>query len=167
MIPAMETARLLLRPPRASDAAAFHAFLGDPAAMRFTHCQASLRECRRRLAGFEWQRRRLGYAPWAIVARADRRLVGWGGIYQDPFDPGWGVELGYALDPAAGGRGYATELADACLNWADAMLELPEVCAFVHPDNAASRRVLEKAGFAPVRRIPERDRILLHRPRRR
>lgn len=47
------------------------------------------------------------------------------------------------------------------------MLGLPEVSAFAHPDNAASRRVLAKAGFAPVRTVPEMDRILYWRPRMR
>ncbi len=99
----LTTARLLLRPPRPSDAASFFAFLGDPAAMRFTHCHASVRECRRRLAAFEWQRRRAGFAPWAVLTQGDGQLVGWGGLYEDPFDPGWGVELGYSLHPAAWG----------------------------------------------------------------
>lgn len=116
----LETPRLLLRPVRPSDAEAFFAFLGDPDAMRFTHHHASLRECRRRLAVFEWRRR---------------------------------------------SEGYATELAHACLAWADQVLGLPEVRAFAHPGNAASRRVLEKAGFAAVRPVPEMERILYSRPR--
>ena len=156
----LETPRLQLRPPRPSDAGAFYAFMGDPDAMRFTHRHASLRECRRRLAGFEWQRRRVGYAAWAVVTKADARLVGWGGVYEDPFDPGWGAELGYAFHPDAWGLGYATELALACLVWADGALGLPEVRAFAHPDNAASRRVLAKAGFELVRFVPEMERLL-------
>jgi len=159
------TSRLLLRPVRPSDAEAFFAFTGDPVAMRYTHCHASLRECQRRLAGFEWQRRRSGYAPWAVVTKADGRLVGWGGVYVDPFDTGWGPELGYSFHPSAWGRGYATELAQACLGWADTALELPEVTAFAHPNNAASRRVLEKAGFRAVRPVPEMQRVLYRRVR--
>lgn len=160
----LTTARLLLRPPRPGDAA-FFAFLGDPAAMRFTHCHPSVRECRRRLAGFEWQRRRVGFAPWAVLTRDGGGLVGWGGLYRDPFDPGWGVELGYSFHPAAWGRGYATELARGCLGWADAGLDAPEVWAFVHPDNAASWRVLDRVGFGEVRFLPERERILMRRAR--
>ena len=106
-----------------------------------------------------------GFAPWAVLTRGDGQLVGWGGLYEDPFDPGWGVELGYSLHPAAWGQGYATELARACLALADEELEAPEVWAFVHPDNTASRRVLGRAGFAQVRLLPEKDRILLRRAR--
>ena len=83
----------------------------------YTHCHRSLRECRRRLAAFEWQPRRLGYAPWAAIASPDSRLVGWGGVYVDPFDPQWGPELGYSFHPDVWGRGFATELASACWVW--------------------------------------------------
>jgi len=159
----LTTARLLLRPPLPSDTASFFAFLGNPAAMRFTHCHSSMRECSRRLAAFEWQRRRAGFAPWAVLTRDNGQLVGWGGLYEDPFDPGWGVELGYSLHPAVWGQGYATELACACLNWADERLKAPEVWAFVHPDNTASQRVLDRAGFKRIRPLPEKERILLRR----
>ena len=73
------------------------------------------------------------------------------------------MELGYSLHPAAWGQGYATELARSCLAWADKELDVPEVWAFVHPDNTVSRRVLDRAGFAQVRPLPERERILLRR----
>ena len=79
------------------------------------------------------------------MAKADGRIIGWGGLYQDPFDPGWGVEVGYSFHPAAWGRGYASELTATCTEIADNVLRLPEVRAFAHRDNLASRRVLEKA----------------------
>ena len=40
---------------------------------------------------------------------------------------------------------------------------MPEVWAFVHPDNTVFRRVLDRACFAQVRRLPKRERILLRR----
>jgi [ribosomal protein S5]-alanine N-acetyltransferase len=42
-------------------------------------------------------------------------------------------------------------------------LGLAEVVAFSHADNAASRRVLKKAGFALDRFIPDMDRQLYRR----
>ena len=73
--------------------------------------------------------------------------------------------LGYSLHPAAWGQGYATELARACLAWADEELDVPDVWAFVHPDNTASRRVLDRTGFAEARPFLEKERILLRRAR--
>ena len=91
--------------------------------------------------------------------------MGWGGLYNDPFDPGWGVEIGYFFHPAIWGRGYATELVTACVDIADRVLALPEVSAFARPENIASRRVLEKAGFKVVRFVPAMARWLYRRGR--
>lgn len=59
-------------------------------------------------------------------------------------------ELGYVLTPALWGSGVATELARALLRWhgehPDPRLE-PDVYGLAFAENAASRRVLEKAGF--------------------
>jgi ribosomal-protein-alanine N-acetyltransferase len=84
-------------------------------------------------------------------------------LYEDPFDPGWGVEVGYFFHPAAWGRGYASELMAACTAIADEVLRVPEITAFAHQENGGSRRVLEKAGFEPVRFVPEMDRMLFRR----
>ena len=159
----IRTDRLELRPVRGSDAPSLFEFLGDAEAMQFTQSHPSLRACRRRLAGFEWQRRRVGFAAWTAVFLSDRRVIGWGGLYVDPFDQGWGPELGYAFHPDTWGQGYATELAQAALDLADGALGVAGVSAFVHPDNVASRRLLDRMGFALVRPIPEMDRLLLRR----
>ncbi|MFL6808593.1 MAG: GNAT family N-acetyltransferase [Bradyrhizobium canariense] len=161
----IETRTLILRRPTLSDVPALFEFLGDPHAMRHTHVDASLRHCRRRVAAHEWRRRQDGYAPWTVVSKANGRIIGWGGLYDDPFEPGWGVEVGYFFHPAAWGRGYATELVSACLATADHELRLPMVSAFAHTENTGSRRVLEKAGFEVVRFVSEMDRLLYRRSR--
>lgn len=28
-----------------------------------------------------------GYAPWTIVRRGDGKVIGWGGLHDDPFEP--------------------------------------------------------------------------------
>lgn len=160
------TPRLVLRAPVLADAPALFTFLGDPDAMRHTHVDASLQACRRRVAVHERRRRRDGYAPWTVLTRSDAEIIGWGGLYDDPFDPGWGVEIGYFFHPSTWGRGYASELVGACLQLADHDLALPRVLAFAKPENAGSRRVLEKAGFEVDRFVPEMSRLLYHRNRR-
>lgn len=163
--PCIATERLILRCPRLTDVPVLFAFMGDAVAMRHTHVQASLRDCRRHIAAHEWQRRRCDHAPWTIVTKSDARVIGWGGLYEDPFDPGWGVEVGYFLHPAVWGRGYATELVRACTDVADRLLDLPVLVAFAHPDNIGSRRVLEKTGFETIRFVPHMQRLLFQRAR--
>ncbi len=99
------------------------------------------------------------------MTKADARIIGWGGLYDDPFDPGWGTEVAYFFEPAAWGRGYATELTLACMTFADDVLGLPEIYGFARPENVGSRRVLEMAGFEVVRFVPEMDRMLYKRRR--
>ena len=138
-------------------------FLGDPVAMRFTLVDASLKVCRQRIAIHERLRRRDGYAPWTVISKDSNQIIGWGGLYNDPFDPGWGVELGYFFHPYAWGQGYGSELASAALEEATQKLQLPKVCAFARPENKVSRRLLEKAGFKYIRFVPEMERFYLER----
>jgi len=144
------TERLILCDTRMSDVPALFGVLGDREAMRFTHSCASLRECRRYVAGHEWQRRRIGHAPWTIRRKVDCAIIGWGGLYEDPYDGGWGLEVGYWFARSAWGQGFASELVDAslaCARGHGAGL----VSAFARPENGASCRVLEKAGFKKER----------------
>ncbi|HET7884205.1 MAG TPA: GNAT family N-acetyltransferase [Acetobacteraceae bacterium] len=151
--------------PLLSDVPWLFRFLGDPQAMRFTHCDASPRDCRRRIAVHEWFRRRDGCAPWAVMRRDDGRIIGWGGLYHDPFDRGWGVEVGYHFAPTAWGQGYATELVAACTGIADHGLRIPTLVAFAHPENRGSQRVLEKSGFRQERFVAAMNRFLYRRER--
>jgi ribosomal-protein-alanine N-acetyltransferase len=152
----IETARLKLRPPRLADAPALFEF----SAMQYTAPRESLRDCRRYLAAHERQRRRVGSAPWAIAAKEAATAIGFGGLYEDPFDPGWGVEVGYFFAPAAWGKGYATELTLFCVALARQEARWPMLRAFAHPQNTASQRVLAKSGFQQERFVPEMERLL-------
>lgn len=161
----LETARLRLRPLALTDVPAHFTYLGDAEAMRHTNVASDLRDCRRRLAVHEYRRRHDGCAPWTVIDKADGRIIGWGGLYDDPFDTAWGVEVGYAFHPDVWGRGYATELVAACLEIADEVLDLPQVGAFARPGNAGSRRVLEKCGFQELGFVPVLQRLQYRRLR--
>lgn len=152
------TPRLRLSPPRLEDAQALFAFMGDAEVMQHTYRQESLRDMRRHIAAHWWQARRLGFGCWTV--RHEGRVVGFGGLNDDPLKPGYGPEEAYFFAREAWGKGLAGEVVAASLDWARA-LGLPAVRAFVHPDNAASRRVLERAGFAEERWVPDIARWLL------
>lgn len=160
------TERLILRRPRLADVPELFEFLGDPKAMQFTHVDRSFMECRRRVAVHECRRRKDGYAPWTAELKESNRIIGWGGLYDDPFDPGWGVELGYYFHPDAWGKGFGSELTTAALREADDALQLPKIAAFARRENTASRRLLEKAGFTLVRYVPEMERFYFERLRK-
>jgi len=155
-----ETERLSLRPPRASDAPSLFRFLGDEQVMHFTQVHPSLDHTRHYLQTHELNREKVGHAPWVVLEKSSDGIVGFGGLYEDPFDPGWGLEVGYYFAPSAWGKGYATELVQFCLALLRRNRVLSEIRAFAHPENSASRRVLLKAGFKEERFIPSMNRHL-------
>jgi RimJ/RimL family protein N-acetyltransferase len=72
------------------------------------------------------------------------------------------AEIGWTLDPAFGGHGYATEAAAALLGICFEQLELRRVIALCFADNEASWRLMERLG---MRRETHAVRESLHRSR--
>lgn len=131
--------------------------------MAHTHHDASFAACRKRVLVHEWRRRRDGFAPWVVRRKDDRNIIGWGGLYNDPFDPGWGPELGYYFHPKVWGQGYASELAKAALDFANNFTTIKILTAFAHPENVASRKLLLRHGFKHIDFVQtmNRDRFAL------
>jgi RimJ/RimL family protein N-acetyltransferase len=85
-------------------------------------------------------------ARLAIERGADGAFLGWCALSR--WNPTHrSAAIGYVLDDAAWGRGYATEAARAVLEWAFTTLDLNRVQAETDTRNLASARVLEKLGF--------------------
>ncbi len=85
-------------------------------------------------------------ARLAIERASDRMFIGWCGLFE--FNPDHrSAIMGYCLDEAAWGYGYATEGASALLQWAFDTLNLNRVQAEADTRNGASSRVLEKLRF--------------------
>jgi ribosomal-protein-alanine N-acetyltransferase len=57
------------------------------------------------------------------------------------------VAIGYIIDPARHRQGIATEAVTAMLDFCYGALGLHRVQALIHPDNTASRALVEKLGF--------------------
>jgi RimJ/RimL family protein N-acetyltransferase len=137
---------------------ALYAIQGDRDYMRHTHWSESREACATWLRQYVEAEQQVGFAPWTLVHRDDRRIVGWGGLNIDPNAPEWGPEVSYFIHAAYQGRGLATELVMASLDHGFAALSLPTIAAFARPENAASARVLERCGFSFVRFEPALDR---------
>jgi len=57
------------------------------------------------------------------------------------------AELGWSLRPEETGKGYATEAAEAVLDWAWGNLDVARIVSFTIPTNLASQRVMERIGM--------------------
>ncbi|MDN5288551.1 MAG: family N-acetyltransferase [Mucilaginibacter sp.] len=89
-----------------------------------------------------------GLGRWGIFNIADNDFIGVCMLKPNESD-GNSIELGYRLHFKYWGSGIATELAQALVFYGLNEVGLKEICAVTHPDNAASQRVLSKAGFVP------------------
>jgi ribosomal-protein-alanine N-acetyltransferase len=91
---------------------------------------------------------RLGYGPWAIVARDEALVVGSAGFMGKLPQNGQPIELGYGVLPEQRNRGYATEATRALVEWALSQVAVERVIARCDPANVPSVRVLEKIGLS-------------------
>ncbi len=137
--------RLRLRHFRDDDTDAYARMLADPEAVRFLgHGPLPRHEAWRQMAMLmgHWTLR--GFGMWAVEERTRGELVGRVGFHQPE---GWpGFEIGWLVEPSRWGRGYATEAARTCLDWARAHREEERVISLIHPENLASIAVAEKLG---------------------
>jgi RimJ/RimL family protein N-acetyltransferase len=152
----LETERMFLERLRLADAAELSRLLRDPR-IAATLSPAGQPPSEREVSGLleakvdHWNRH--GFGMWLMRDRETGEMVGRGGL-QYTFTAGLNdVEVGWAVVPERWGQGLATELADACVEVAFGPLGLRELVAFTLPDNHASRRVMEKAGFTYDRDI--------------
>ncbi len=87
------------------------------------------------------------YTYWLVVPIDRPYGAGLAGFKGVPDSQGE-VELGYGIDPAYQGQGYATEAAQALIAWA---FQSPDCATVVAPNtkrsNVASNRVLKKVGM--------------------
>jgi len=83
----------------------------------------------------------LGFSP--IIEKKSGNLVGYGGVL--PFLEGF--EIGYIFAKEYWGKGFATEIAKAQIEFIKSILNSEQIYATVHPKNRASIKVLEKLEF--------------------
>lgn len=144
LAPTLETERLWLRPPCADDFDAWARMVADPKATRFLGGAQPRTVAWRNMCAFAgaWVVR--GFSNFSIVEKATGRWIGRAGPWQPE---GWpGTEIGWSLDSAAWGKGYATEAAARCIDWAFSALGWDEVVHVIDPANTASIAVALRLG---------------------
>jgi RimJ/RimL family protein N-acetyltransferase len=145
----LRTSRLLLRPWRDADVAAFTKLSADPAVMEFLWPLTEPGACEAWMAQARAHWRQHGFGQWAVEIPGEASFIGVIGLstvsYQAHFIPA--VEIAWRLVRACWGRGYASEAARAALDYGFDNVRLAEIVAVTVPANWRSRRVLERLGM--------------------
>ena len=148
--PTITTSRLILRPFTEADVDPMHRILNGEGVLRHfppTDPPARDRD-QRMISGIlkHWEER--GYGLWAVASQSSGELVGRCGLQ---FLPDTGeVEVGFILGREFWGLGFATEAARASIQYGFVSVGLERVVGFVHLENQASLRVLEKLAMERV-----------------
>ena len=140
--------RLTLREFRVADVPDVHVYASDPEVWRFTDWgPSSPAETREHVTA----RAATGVLgddsySWAVTLRGEDRVIGSAELRIDSREHRR-ADFGYVLAREVWGRGLATETALLLRETAFGRLGMHRLSATCHPDNAASARVLEKAGL--------------------
>jgi RimJ/RimL family protein N-acetyltransferase len=151
----LRTPRLLLRDFVEADWEAVHVYARLPEVSRYMpwgpNSEVDTREFVGRALAAQALSPRTTY-ELAIIWRESGRLIGGCGLTAQNQTHRVG-EIGYCLHPDFWGRGCAAEAAGALLALGFEQLQLHRIQASCDPENAASRRVLEKLGMQQEGRL--------------
>lgn len=143
----IETSRLVLRLPRAEDAAPLMEIHHDPKAVKyvvFGTAPGGITAAWRNIAMMlgHWQLR--GYGQWTVVEKESGHVIGRVGLWHPE---GWpGIDLGWIIRGSRWNNGFATEAAHAALAWTWDNVDADHIISVIQPDNVPSIRVAEKIG---------------------
>ena len=147
--PPLRGEQVLLRPWTAADAPGVHQAFGDPVTLRFSWGSPEPygeQDARAFLVEQEQSRRDGTGLQLALVRPGDDALLGGISLYDLDRERASGA-VGYWLAPAARGRGIATAAVLLLVRWGFESLGLARIELTCAPDNLASQRVAERAGF--------------------
>jgi RimJ/RimL family protein N-acetyltransferase len=151
-IPSLETARLRLRPYRLDDFEAYARMWAEPGVVRFIGGMPFSREAAwvrflRQIGLWHY----FGFGFFVVEDRAEGGFLGECGFHElrrslEPSIEGT-IEAGWALVPAAQGRGLAAEAMAAALAWCDERHPGRRQTCMISPGNTASLAVAGRIGF--------------------
>lgn len=145
----LHTGRLVLQPESLHDFPRFYSMSVDPDVMQYIgdgtvfHWteDTAMEKFQERISCQQDQ----ALGNLAVYRKDTGQYVGWCGIAESRFLQE--IELSYRLCRDCWSNGFATEASRALLAEFFQMTEIKNVFSCTHPDNIASRRVLEKLGF--------------------
>jgi ribosomal-protein-alanine N-acetyltransferase len=156
-----QTERLTVRRYTADDYDNYFSLHGDPVVMKYIRpaqtreeSDAKLEESILKVPPHEYLGR------WAVEEKATGRFIGSFVITPIPNDEER-IQLGYSFLPEEWGKGYATEVAKAGVEYFYNRTPLTELYAVTETANTASENVLRKAGFQLLETKMEGEKELL------
>jgi RimJ/RimL family protein N-acetyltransferase len=143
----IETERLYLRELTINDKFELSKILSDTESMRFYDHPYSMEEVENWIQWNLDNYKKYNHGLWAVILKYDDTFLGDCGITIQEIENEKLPELGYHIKKEYWNKGYATEAAIACKNYAFDVLKMDKLYTYTTTDNLPSRKVAEKNGM--------------------
>ncbi|MCT4619858.1 MAG: GNAT family N-acetyltransferase [Marinisporobacter sp.] len=140
-----ETDRLLLRTLKHEDLDFVMNFWGNEEVMKYCGNNGSREREQKAIEFYIKLQKEKGFSTYAVILKENSEVIGACGF--NPTKDDHKIELIYHFAIKYWGKGFATEAANACINYARENLKINKIIASIHPRNLVSKKVLEKLGF--------------------
>lgn len=145
----IETRRLFLRLPEPADAQALMEIHLDPEVLAqglvtLTAPPGGIDVALRNIDAMLRHWKQYGYGRWSVVERATGEVIGCVGFFHRQEESE--IELGWIIRRSHWGNGFASEAAQAAVDWAWQSTTIDHIVSLIRPDDARSQRVAEKCG---------------------
>ena len=146
----LETGRLVLRKLEQGDFDEVCKLLQDPVVMYAYEGAFSDQEVQAWLDKMFRRYEDDGFALWAVIEKSSGELIGQCGITYQECNGGRVPEVGYLFRKEFWHKGFATEAAIACKEYAFQVLNFDEVYSIIRDSNVASQNVARRNGMVEV-----------------
>jgi RimJ/RimL family protein N-acetyltransferase len=154
----IESDRLILRRLTPDDAENVLQIVGDSETMRFYPHTLDLAGAKQLILRHLQFYKRHGIGLWAVTIKPGMDFVGTCGLIPQDVEGEQETEIGYMFVRNYWGKGYATESAIRCREYAKQELGLHRVVSLIDRDNLPSQRVAQKIGMKKEKEIFKWDR---------
>ncbi|WP_326984739.1 GNAT family N-acetyltransferase [Chryseobacterium sp. MYb264] len=160
----LETERLILRKLEETDVERMFLLDSNPDVMKYIGVAplSEPNQSKEVIEIIQKQYLETGLGRLAVIEKSTGLLIGWSGLklltqetngYKNVY------ELGYRFLPESWGKGFATEAAQAALEYGFQELKANTIYAYAHCENEASHHILTKLGFEKTGEFEEPDGI--------
>ena len=144
----LETERCVVRELTLDDLDALFELYGDGEIDKYTDSLYPYEEEKEfQRAYIENMYRYFGYGLWLVFSKETGKLIGRAGLEHREYNEEIELELGYIIGTKYQGKGYATEVCEAILDYAKENCGFERINALVEEGNLASIALAKKLGF--------------------
>jgi RimJ/RimL family protein N-acetyltransferase len=146
----IQTERLILRELCIDDKKELSQILSDPESMKYYPEPFNDKKVEEWISWNIDNYRIYKHGLWAVILKETNTLIGDCGITMQDIEGEMLPEIGYHINKLCCNQGFATEAAEACINYAFSIMDYPVVYSYTTLDNGPSIRVAEKNGMKLV-----------------